>query len=989
MGRFLCAVTLIVFGSVHFVYSQNTLSGKVLNEKTKDPVEFAVVATPDNSIWSVTNKDGFFSVTLPNGNNVLVISCLGFAKTTVNIEIKTKIASGIIYYIKEDNLALDEVVVVAQKRTEEVATSYSIDHNALTHAQMKGVSDILSQLPGGQTSNATNLSEKQQIALRSDANNEIDNPTFGTAIEVDGVRLSNNAAFGSYSENGNGIEGIDTRNIAVNNIESIEVVTGLPSVEHGDLTSGIVKIHTRKGKSSFEIEAVTKPEIKSISINKGFDLGKNRGLLNTSLEHTRSISDRVSPYTTYTRDNLTLTYRNTFGKEGHPIELVYGFTGNLGGYDSEADPDLFVNTYEKKSDNVLRSNLNINWLLNRKWITGIDFTASVNYSNRQKKIMTNKSSSSSVPSNHSLDEGYFIGEKYADNPNAPIIMIPPGYWYQLQYDDNKPITYSASIKADWVRKFGEISNKLKAGGEFVYSGNLGRGIYYDDIQYAPSWREYRYDEQPYVKSFSFYLEDKVTFNVFEKELQVQAGIRSDITSIKGSEYGVADAFSPRINAQYELIEKGKGFLKSASIHSGWGDAVKLPSVNVLYPVPSYSDKLAFSSTTSADGTAFYAYHTTPMKLDYNANLMWQRNRKVELGTDVKLGKTKISVTVYRDKTFSPYRQGGTYQPFSYKLTQQTDLEKCEIPANNRSFSIDQTTGIVTVSDVTSQQASQQLTYTTKNTYKKTDFYENGSPVLRKGMEWIVDFGKISAIKTSIRVDGNYYSYRGLNETITEKGFTASNMADGNPYKYVGYFVGSETSTNGSEAKRLKTNVTFTTHIPAIRTIISFRIESCFYDYQQDLSEYAGGTRSYVLDNKDSFLPAASNGNIYEGNHYSITYPLYYSSLDNINERIPFLEALLNAKNNDPALFNELVKLAVRTTNDFYFREQNYSAYFSGNFNLTKEIGEKISVSFLATNFFNNMGQIKDSQSGNKKTLYKTGYVPFPKFYYGLSMRLKI
>ena len=68
------------------------------------------------------------------------------------------------------------------------------------------------------------------------------NAAFGTAVEVDGVRIGNNGSFGNMN-------GVDTRNITVADIESVEVITGVPSAEYGDLNSGMVKIHTRKGKT--------------------------------------------------------------------------------------------------------------------------------------------------------------------------------------------------------------------------------------------------------------------------------------------------------------------------------------------------------------------------------------------------------------------------------------------------------------------------------------------------------------------------------------------------------------------------------------------------------------------------------------------------------------------------------------------------------------------------------------------------------------------
>ena len=99
--------------------------------------------------------------------------------------------------------------------------------------QTTSIEDVLSQLPGGQTLQANTLAQSksamadaQRLALRSQNSTELDNPSFGTAIEIDGVRLSNNS---NYTD---GAAGVDTRNVGIHNIESIEVTTGLPSVEH-------------------------------------------------------------------------------------------------------------------------------------------------------------------------------------------------------------------------------------------------------------------------------------------------------------------------------------------------------------------------------------------------------------------------------------------------------------------------------------------------------------------------------------------------------------------------------------------------------------------------------------------------------------------------------------------------------------------------------------------------------------------------------------
>ncbi|MGC3979231.1 MAG: TonB-dependent receptor [Paludibacteraceae bacterium] len=416
------------------------------------------------------------------------------------------------------------------------------------------------------------------------------------------------------------------------------------------------------------------------------------------------------------RNNLNLTYKKTFGKKEKPIDFTYSFSGNAGGYNSEADPDAFKNTYTKVSDNVLRNSVRLNWLVNSIWITNVEFSASMNYSDKKQTIKTNKSASSTQSAIHTTEEGYFIATEYDKNPNANILLLPTGYWYETSYDDDKPVYYTAEIKGKWSRDFGILRSNFLLGSQFNSSGNYGKGVSYEDMRYAPTYREFRYDEQPFINNISLYAEEKLTFPLFKRELQLQGGVRYDVISINGSEYGTVSSLSPRSNMKYTFIDKGNGFVKNVSIHAGLGDAVKLPSSYILYPRPSYTDKISFASTTSGDGTAFYAYYTLPAKPIYNADLKWQRNRKAEIGIDLNLGGTKISLTAFRDKIYNPYKSAASYVPFSYKLTSQSALNDCLIPEQNRVFSIDQSSGIVTVSDKTGQLASQQLTSKTQNTF---------------------------------------------------------------------------------------------------------------------------------------------------------------------------------------------------------------------------------------------------------------------------------
>ena len=117
------------------------------------------------------------------------------------------------------------------------------------------------------------------------------------------------------------------------------------------------------------------------------------------------------------------------------------------------------------------------------------------------------------------------------------------------------------------------------------------------------------------------------------------------------------------------------------------------------------------------------------------------------------------------------------------------------------------------------------------------------------------------------------------------------------------------------------------------------------------------------------------------------YPEYYSTWDNPDERIPFAEKFLWAKDNDPTLYNDLTKLVVRTNYPYMMNANRISGYYSANLSITKEIGDHVSVSFYANNFLNNMNTVHSTQTDLETSLFGSSYIP--SYYYGLSLRLKL
>lgn len=979
------------------LYAQHySLSGKVVNEKNlNQPVDFAAVMLPEQQLWATANDQGEFSIrNIEPGKVKINISCLGFEPLTVEIDIHTDVKD-LVFKLKESNLSLSEVVITAKEKTEAVTSAYTIDRAALDHLQTQTIADITSLLPGGKTLDAKKMasSDPQQVAIRSTSNGGDSHSLFGTAIEVDGVRLSTNSSFEGLSSASTNLKGLDVRNISSTNIESVEVVTGVPSVEYGDVSNGMVKVHTKQGKTPLTIELSTRPNTKQYAVNKGFDLTRKGDILNVSIERTSSISDIASPYTTYDRNGLTLRYTKTFNKASNqPIKLTAGMAGNLGGFDSEADPDAYSNEYRKVDANTLRGNFKIDWLLNKSWITNVELSASAVFSDQKDVLNEYHSSSSSTVAIHAKEEGYYVSEKYEDNPNADIVIIPRGIWFSQLVTDNKPRDYNAKMKANWSRRFGHLTSFFLLGGEYSYSKNAGKGTYYNtpnDEKYAyyvPTWREYRYKDQPGMNNFSFFAEERVSIPIQASTLELMAGVRSDITSVSHSAYGTVSSLSPRFNAKYTFWDRREGLLEKLTLRAGWGKSVKLPSLGVLNPQPAYTERISFSSASDAGGTAYSAYHVYPVVPLFNPDLKWQHSGLTEVGVEARFTGVRVSLTAFHNKIGNPYKRTSTYLPYSYKFTDQSSLNNVLIPASDRLYAIDHTTGVVTVSDKTGANPAQELVYKERALLRAQSFSSNASSTVKKGLEWVFDFDKIPALNTSFRLDGSYYYYRGVDETLNANSpGTTQLMTNGNYYKYVGYYVGNPSSANGRLSKQLNTNLTVVTHIPKIRLIVSLRLEGSLYNSSRNLSEYSQGERSARLADRNSY--ELMDGAIYDSDHYIGMYPLYYSSIENLNVRIPFKEAFLAARESDPALYNELAKMVNKTPTAYYFNENKLSPYFVANLSITKEIGKYVSLSFDARNFTNTMAKVKQSNNNTYLPLYGSSYIP--SFYYGLALRIKL
>ncbi len=932
-------ILIILFGTFRptlFAQQFCNVTGRILVQNTDHPISEAVVELPYHGLWAITDKEGHFVVRgVPRGKTPFVISCLGYATTQLEVDVIAGMDS-LHIYLPEDNLTLEDVVVTAREVPDAMATSRTVGGNAIDHLQMVNASDISALLPGGKTVNP-DLMNDARFSLR-DGGSTVGNASFGTAVEVDGVRLSTNASLGD-------LEGASTRNIASTNIESVEVITGVPSAEYGDISSGIVRLKTRKGKTPYTLTLTTNPQTKQASFSKGFDLGDRKGVLNTNIEYTRATKDPVSPYTSYSRTGLSLNYHNTFNDN---VRFDFGVAGNIGGQNTEDDPDAQNGEWQKIKDNALRLNTAISWQPNRKGITSIDFKASINYENKLDRQCKHPILGTTTPAVHATTEGYYIAD------------ILPSDYFAVRNIDSRELDYAANLKATWLHSWGGVHSHTKLGIDWRAEGNVGDGTYYDDPATAPhGYRPRPYTDIPYMHNLAGYIEEMLTLPLGSTSLQLMAGVRVEKTFIKNSDYKNTTNYSPRFNLKYRIADW-------LTLRGGWGITEKLPSFNILYPDPKYRDYAVYDVKHGDRMTSIY--YTQPFGILYNPDLRWQRNRNAEVGVDFRIGQTKVSLVGYFNRTTHPYELQSTYTPFTYRTLTLPD--GLPLPTNP-AFKLDSQTGDLFVRDEDQwgEGWHQMATKQTVRTFTQNTMQSNGSPIDRMGLEFVVEFPRIQPIRTDLRLDGAYGYTKYVNEGEWE--YMQTIYTGNESFRYVGIYpdTGAATRTyNGQKVQRLDANLTATTHIPSIRMIITLRLEAMLLHREQNLSERNGKTYAFNVSD-DGSTPAG--GDIYDGNSYTAIWPIAYLDLDGV--RHPFTDV----ERNDPAF----ASMMLRSGNAYQYRLTDYSPYFSANLSVTKEVGDHVSISFYANNFTNSRKYVRPYAGG-------VGDIFTPKFYYGLTVRIK-
>src|SRR4030095_14845506 len=108
-----------------FGYSQSnfTVSGKVIDSASKEPLAFASVFCQNTTQGTATNKEGTFSMSLKEGGYDLVITYTGYRSRMIRISPEMKTADLEIIMVKEEK-SIEEVVIRSSNEVKDGWTKY-------------------------------------------------------------------------------------------------------------------------------------------------------------------------------------------------------------------------------------------------------------------------------------------------------------------------------------------------------------------------------------------------------------------------------------------------------------------------------------------------------------------------------------------------------------------------------------------------------------------------------------------------------------------------------------------------------------------------------------------------------------------------------------------------------------------------------------------------------------------------------------------------
>ena len=812
------AITALIFLSLFFTIQAKQLTGTVIDQETNDPIEGATICLTKSPLnTTLTNSKGEFSIEVPEQNCEIEIKAFGYK--TLRTTHKTYSE----YRLSLELGSIEEIVVTATENYGLTSISKIGDH-AMKHLQPSSFSDVMELMPGGMAQTPS-LRAPNTIAIREAgiSSSQYSTSALGTSFLIDGAPISTNAnlqrvqgAWDSQTTDRDYTNaGVDMRTISTDDIESVEVIRGIPSVEYGELTSGLVKIVRKKGSKDLSARFKADMSSKLFYIGKGFEHEQKKTSLNLSADYLNSKHDPRNILENYKR----ITSSARFAKEwdGEKYGISTSLNADYGGsFDNDkVDPDLNAGGVDSYTSEYNRFsgvwNLGIGNKDKKSFFQKTDLTISTSYELNKTKRTRLVQLSGETPCTITTEEG----ESF-----APLIYP---YTYVASHTvDGKPLSVYTKLTGDFHLSFLPFKNNLKTGVDWHYDKNNGKGQLYDALKplYTGISSRYRpYYAIPSEQTLSTFAEEKLMIKAGRSKFESEVGVRLSSMLNLPSAYMMNGKWyaDPRIKAGWTFPSFSIfGKEMTTMLIGGYGWHTKYPTIDQLFPEKVYID-LVEMNYWHEDRACRGIYTQTYIADATNYNLEPARNEKKEVRIDISYNGNRLSVTYFNEDMKSGFRSMVQYYDYPYKK-----YDVSSIDANSQT----------TVPD------PQTLAYEVKHELSGYSRTYNGSRTLKQGLEYTLSTKRIPKLNTRLTISGAYF--KTLYENSVEVQEIPTTMVFGDRIHYAGVYADDE----GYIRETNNTNFTFDTDIPNIHLGVSLSAQ-CVWQTASQTAEKQNIPIAYI------------------------------------------------------------------------------------------------------------------------------------------------
>lgn len=797
----------------------DNIKGKVINAEGR-PLGFVSIQILPTGITVMGKADGTFEIPVSGEASEItfIVSYVGKVSVTKTLNSK-QFSSFQLIVLNDLSLKLSQVEVNGvRKKTFASNSSIVFDREAIEQTQALSVGDVLKYLPGqSMVRPNASLQGANVLTMRNVTppnSEQTMNNAFGISVQIDGNSVDNNANMqamnpgrmgfnsannistpntlgdlsfknGSLSNNYGGDvanNGVDLRGLQAENIESIEVISGVASARYGDYNTGVVIINRQAGITPLRVNMRTNEGTQNIGLNKGFSVSPSLGVLNVSFDYLNSNDDPRNKLKSYGRVGGGFIWTYHRKKSNHfknTLSVDYNTTLDK----TRRDPDDGNDRMSKFNNWNLRVSNRSELIIKKPWLYNISFQISYN-KGRQDSY-----------SQYYLNTRPVMGITNSEVTGTSEGVFVPGYYLAVQEIIGEPVSASARIETNTFIKIKKISYKLTFGSNYSYNANKGPGmiVFSDRPRFYQtgnkSDRARSFNNVPTQKNIGFYVENLFTTRLLERYYTLNVGARGDVQN------GFFN-FSPRINTNWKLTKK-------LNWSGAYGIATKSPSLSQISPGNVYVDIPLVNAYTGNADKSVYLVHTEVLKM-HNTSLRAYQSQTFETGFtfDIKPFHTSI---YYFDRVmkngFSTLNQLLPVVLPNYAVT--------NVPGEKPTYAPDGTFKTYNV------------------TYSRIN---NGNYNHSKGFEWMVSTEKIKSIATSFNLSLAYYNsyFMDANEEI-------SLPSDQTTIDYTRKAVYGVYKNQESKAQNIKATITSSTHIPALRMAVMFTGEIYLLNKTENLA----------------------------------------------------------------------------------------------------------------------------------------------------------